>query len=206
MDAFDVCGACACYIKRREARCPFCDAVHVPAKRADVRLRSRVSRAQWLAYGATFVVAGCAPSATTAEQAADATTQDADSIRDATADSTSSVDAAKDRGDDTLDAWTSPGPPDGGAGSGTFACDYDRRRCGLGTEYCLNAQGPGGGCFGYDAGWDSQCDASSPCACIHACYRLSSCRDDDAGGLYITCSPCYGAPPARLEKLARAVS
>jgi hypothetical protein len=28
------------------------------------------------------------------------------------------------------------------------------------------------------------------------------CTDDDAGGITIACHACYGAPPARLERLA----
>jgi hypothetical protein len=46
------------------------------------------------------------------------------------------------------------------------------------------------------------------CACLTlspACTPASggTCSDDDAGGLTVGCGHCYGAPPARLERLAR---
>jgi hypothetical protein len=46
------------------------------------------------------------------------------------------------------------------------------------------------------------------CECLTGCFAPPSasmvalCMDDEAGGVTIACHSCYGAPPARLERLA----
>jgi hypothetical protein len=56
--------------------------------------------------------------------------------------------------------------------------------------------------------WDAAaCDGGyRRCACVTVSCTLGAsgpglCTDDDAGGVTVTCGSCYGAPPARLERL-----
>ena len=85
----------------------------------------------------------------------------------------------------------------------TFPCDYDAFGCVRATEYCRSGVtqcGPAG-CISIPPA----CLATPTCACIvgAADYGVGSCDGDDAGALAITC-PCYGSPPARLERLKAA--
>lgn len=59
MNAYDVCEACACHIKRQENECPFCGAQHTPKPRLPMPSVPRLSRAQWLAFGSSLAVTGC---------------------------------------------------------------------------------------------------------------------------------------------------
>jgi hypothetical protein len=228
MSGFDVCTACACYIKRHEALCPFCGAPHVAAPRAALHSRRRVSRAQWLAFGSTLAAAGC--TTTSAEQGVDAsTTTDAEAIHEAAADSTVVVDATADAvgfgvdaaGDvrDAGDEWTSALDGSCATWSGVFACTFSSDNdascvpCGRGSHYCVSDRSntPTKGCFDNGAGpfaMDPQCDAGSYCACFRLQnYGQCRCVDlDDAGAIEVSCFGCYGAPPARLERLAPLVS
>jgi hypothetical protein len=73
MDAYEVCGACACHIKSHELACPFCGAPHVRGPGRARRLLTRGSRAQWLAFGSTLALTGCSDgsSSTPSAQLAD---------------------------------------------------------------------------------------------------------------------------------------
>jgi hypothetical protein len=42
------------------------------------------------------------------------------------------------------------------------------------------------------------------CACLSVTCNSGWCDDDHAGGITVSCGSCYGAPPPRLERLARA--
>jgi hypothetical protein len=59
MNAYDLCSNCARHIKTHESRCPFCGATHTRKRHAARQLLSRMSRAQWLAFGSTLAVVGC---------------------------------------------------------------------------------------------------------------------------------------------------
>ncbi len=53
--------------------------------------------------------------------------------------------------------------------------------------------------------WDaSACDGGyRRCECLTVTCGYGYCTDDEAGGVTVSCGACYGAPPARLERLAR---
>lgn len=73
---------------------------------------------------------------------------------------------------------------------------------------CLGDSGPDGSCSS-TLTWELQkCDGGyRSCACLTLnCggYPGSAqCTDQDGGGVTVSCGHCYGAPPARLERLAR---
>jgi hypothetical protein len=95
MDAYDVCIACACHIKREEPTCPLCGALHTPKARARSRLLPRMSRAEWLAFGSTLAVVGCTehfPRPPPSQQVADATMAGANAADDAMALETGTAD------------------------------------------------------------------------------------------------------------------
>jgi hypothetical protein len=51
------------------------------------------------------------------------------------------------------------------------------------------------------------CRASHTCECIGDCRHVATCNqcsEDDAGHVVQFIGPCYGAPPARLERLVAA--
>jgi hypothetical protein len=108
----------------------------------------------------------------------------------------------------------------GFAGDAAVVCDSQ-------TQYCHLHSGNASGatcqtlpfaCLAYpplpDAGMfcqfsaASSCDAGLRCSCIAlgvynaAADTCWACADNDAGGLTMSCGSCYGAPPARLEKVA----
>jgi hypothetical protein len=107
--------------------------------------------------------------------------------------------------------------------SGTFPCG--NVMCDRATQWCHAASGgalwnscrplattcadpypPGdAGCGNGTFCWYADCDGGlRRCACVTTCGYYGWCSDDDAGGITVGCGPCYGAPPARLERLARA--
>ena len=121
---------------------------------------------------------------------------------------------------------------DGGSSNGvvasrSFPCGTDvdaSLQCERATQICLSLSGGGGfSCISQDgstlhayqggtyASPDSaavSCDAcAGPAGCTFyygppgSCWP-SSCSEDDAGGVTVSCGECYGAPPARLERLA----
>jgi hypothetical protein len=53
--------------------------------------------------------------------------------------------------------------------------------------------------------WDAAaCAGGTPrCGCLTVTCPNGTCADDDAGGITVSCGTCYGAPPARLERMAR---
>jgi hypothetical protein len=120
---------------------------------------------------------------------------------------------------------------DGGSSNGvvagpSFPCGTDvdaSLKCERATQICVYfSGGPGFTCIsqdgstlhGYQGGtWASpdsaaiSCDACAAGGCTFyydppgGCWP-SSCSQDDAGGVTVSCGECYGAPPARLERLA----
>jgi hypothetical protein len=128
----------------------------------------------------------------------DATREDA--ALDAGADA-ERKDAAHDAGVDT-DAGLCTGKP------GTFPCvlsGYSGVCCNRATEYCQTVATFGAYCEEVDAHFPPQCQKSRTCECLDgSAVFLGSCRsceEDDAGDILIACGACYGAPPARLERL-----
>jgi hypothetical protein len=219
MDAYEVCSSCACHIKRTELRCPFCAAPHASSARV-ARFASRMSRAQWLAFGSTLTLVSCSgavqplPSSGTdsgspSQQTADASTSpgwDARNPTSATEDSGRDTDAvaAADAGSPTDDAATEASAC---AVTGAFTCNGTT--CDRASQYCQMYNGGNEvGCQADDAGFNfpPQCYGCPTCACIgQQLTGTCHCVDiDDGGGIGIECIGCYGAPPARLERLLAA--
>ena len=72
--------------------------------------------------------------------------------------------------------------------------------CDMATSYCS---------FGYCTRLSVACIGHGNCECLTSnCNEpKTSCQSDGTGGLDFGCYPtqgCYGSPPARLERLARA--
>jgi len=206
MNGFDVCSSCRRHVKSRETRCPFCKTTR--AARADVRLRApRVSRAHWLAFGATVAamsaggVVGCSGSEPgngtgQPDRTGDASTHDGSVAEGGVADG-SVADAAHDASHDAkADATTSCTVASGRSACGSTTCDNR-------TQWCDTRAGI---CNALDAGFlfPSECSSCPTCACatphlIPSCM----CQELDGGGVGLACHTCYGAPPARLERTAR---
>jgi hypothetical protein len=88
--------------------------------------------------------------------------------------------------------------------SGTFACAG--QTCDRSTQLCMEN---GSGCVAYDGVIPEQqpeagsCGACPSCACLQpTLWGSCHCTEDDAGSIAISCGGCYGAPPARLERIA----
>ena len=75
--------------------------------------------------------------------------------------------------------------------------------CGSFATTCTPYRGVGDACAGSDFYWDAAtCDGGlRRCECLTMTCMEGWCRDDDAGGITLSCGPCYGAPPARRERL-----
>jgi hypothetical protein len=236
MDAYEVCTACSCHIKTTESCCPFCGVPRAPKARATMRPWVRMSRAQWLAFGSTLAVVGCTehfPAAPAPPQVADATMPEATASDDSSTPETGTWDEAKAVEASTSDQVT--GLEAAALGDAGWDASLDDaadaiaiadvhfpcgRSCDPATQYCFeNDRGPGPACIDQDAynGTASvaqQCLTSFTCACladagagvtqnngIAGCF----CSDWEAG-VFISCILCYGSPPARLERLLRALS
>jgi hypothetical protein len=222
MDAYEVCSSCACHIKRAEVRCPVCAAPRTMSANV-TRLAARMSRAQWLAFGSTLTLVSCsgavqpapsngADSGSPSQEVADANAPPAwDGSRP-----TSVADAGGHDADAEAVADTgSPGDdaaPEASACtvSGTFACAG--ATCDRASQFCeIYSGGTEFGCLADDAGagtfsFPPECYGCPTCACVGP--KLGGpcqCIDiDDGGGIGIECIGCYGAPPARLERLLAA--
>jgi hypothetical protein len=175
MDRFHLCSGCACYVKREDPVCPFCGASAPPrpSRAALADPARRMSRAQWLAFGAALSVTGCSSGAPTQGATEEVTVTTADGGKTQVA-----VCASR---------------------SGYFPCgghDY----CDRSIQACVD-----GVCEAYDT--LGSCAGCPTCDCLRS--ACTSCTDDGNGGLTADdsqCNPssggCYGAPPARLERLS----
>jgi hypothetical protein len=183
MDAYDLCSACACHIKTEESNCPFCGASHAERPRTARRWFTRVSRAQWLAFGSALAAVGCSgehSSVSSAQEVAGGATG-ACGVASATFVCHPYALQSGDRTDD------------GGV-------------CKRATQYCQLWPGPGGGgCLSKDdpaSALPVECRACPTCSCVMQHGGCSCVEFDDAGGIGMTCTVgCYGSPPARLERL-----
>jgi hypothetical protein len=171
-----------------------------------------MSRAHWLAYGSTLTVLGCLGSrSTTSDTDVDAATQGEETTPplDDAARVTPLDDAA----------WKAEA---GGQDTRPLPCGPEvdaSLQCNRLTHYCFNETRGGGGysCVSDDAG-PLATDGGAACSCLtsdlgpygclfnfsiptSSCYA-AECTRDDAGGVTVSCHTCYGAPPARLERLA----
>lgn len=178
MNGYEVCTACACLIKAHESKCPFCAAARTATAPSILKALPRTSRAQWLALCSTLAMAGCSGEAPPA-------TQDA---------------GAADGHTSNGDAATTPVP------QGTLACGASNgvQTCSRASQYCMIDANARASCVDFAT---SPCAASHTCACVDKVLNdpvHCGCGDDGSGGIEASCSPCYGSPPARLErKIAR---
>jgi hypothetical protein len=183
MDDFDVCASCSCHIKRSERACPFCGARHASTPRPARQHVPRMSRGKWLAFGGTLALLGCSGTAVPAPAG------DAGAIS-------------------AINPWFDPVGSQGCpvALSGTFVCGTST--CSRATEHCaLLSGGVNNGCEANDAGYPfpAQCLSCPTCDCVTPTLANTSCTCvelDNGEGIGLECHGCYGAPPARLERLA----
>ncbi len=155
----------------------------------------------------------------------DAATADAEVTAEVDARQASAADAVKDAA--AGDVATDDGIPFASA-DGSFPCvtasGHGPTTCDRGTQWCYHFGGVDSyvcrsfdhTCMYVDAPADAGCtpafywDAAAcdggyrRCACVTAtCLGGGTCSDDDAGGITVNCisGTCYGAPPARPERL-----
>jgi len=214
------CPSCQCLIKENEAACPFCGAM-TPRPAVRGAGAPRMSRAAWAALASSAVVGGLAATA-----ACSSTSPSSDVAAEA-GDDGSSPEAEADAAPD-LDADAAAhhdaeaGLHHDGSAHHTFPCGD--ASCSLATQYCSKGSAappctptgaPDYACYTRDgdSGYPPQCLDAASCACVAQYLPASnpwesySCADAvDGGGVVIwvasSCNPCYGAPPARLERLA----
>jgi hypothetical protein len=191
MNPYDVCASCARYVKQAESTCPFCGALE-RVQSAPARGHSeRMSRSAWLAYGGSALAfLGCTNGGIVSSSNPDASAGAA---------------ALGDAGFLCVRAGSQP----------FFDADIV---CNRTSEWCYTNHGfEPTGCLSLattcappvlaDAcssvfDWDAAaCDGGTPrCSCLTLTCS-GWCADDDAGGITVSCGSCYGAPPARHERL-----
>jgi hypothetical protein len=206
MASLSPCPSCACFVKDEDAVCPFCDAVI--ASRPVAPRAPRMSRAAWLAFGAT-AIAAAGVALVACSSGADPTGTTAGKQQGAPPDADADADAD--------------------AGPARFQCfgDHDASAwCLTGLEFCsgffVSGSCPSSAqCEPIDATpYTAACAATPTCDCIGPklppdnisqygsdYYR---CKDLPGSGVEVDeegvgCGGCYGAPPARLERLRGAV-
>jgi hypothetical protein len=213
MHTFRSCASCACYVRRHESRCPFCDAPLPSALPQPAPLRGRMGRAHWFALGSTLVTAGCSSSSAPSAAPDPLVQRQADAARDAEDFEASTV----------VDASAQLPPVDAAANAQTetFACGAGA--CDLSTDFCWCD-------WGADAATDSNecscqpvpvaCDGRLACRCVsppdpsNCASGTPQCAELSPGVLAILpcqpapgrlLGPCYGSPPPPFGR-ARALS
>jgi hypothetical protein len=101
-------------------------------------------------------------------------------------------------------------------GGGALTCDRATEYCyTYNTSYCVPCSNGNWRCVAVDSDaglfyFPRQCATSFTCACLAEAGSVGGSCDcielDDSGAVGISCHACYGSPPARLERLSRAVS
>lgn len=180
------CPACSRHVKSSDPVCPFCGAPSAPSRPAPPRATQRVSRARWLAFGpAVAVLVGCGGTVSTSPSPEQRAASDAGGTTQGVAGDT---------------------PPPGAVCSfrgGFFDCGGIL--CDRSIEACYrNASGGTGSCVWYGA-LDPSCGSCPTCACLGSDTASGeTCSQDFEGSMTVVTSQhgCYGAPPARLERIA----
>lgn len=217
MNPLYTCSGCFRHIKGHESTCPFCDTPTEQRNAPLPRIR-RVSRSEWLALGSSLTMASCAGTPHIGTQE----TSGGDG-----AGGTSSISSQLPSGGyhSTLGGSYAGGgyTQYASGGSSLGATDYllpaDAGSLACGTGYCDGATQvcaslpapPLYRCVDYKAvgstNGTSVCTAPVPsCSCYTtpvADHYACNCADID-GGVLLSCHTCYGAPPARFERLAMA--
>jgi hypothetical protein len=156
-----------------------------------------MSRGTWLALG-SLAIAGCSGAIVSPSDgdAGPTATTGSDAASESGARGSDGAAPAPDAAHCTVDR------------SATFACG-PAVTCNRATEYCRLTTGTHepNGCEPDDAyPFPPECVACPTVACLQA-HATGSCLAtelDDGAGIGLACGGCYGAPPPRLERLARA--
>ena len=176
MTSLQPCPSCACHVKRQDAQCPFCRAI-CSWRPVAAPAASRMSRGQWLALGSTMALLGCS--------GASGSTSPGDG----------GAGSAQERAGDAAVCPTRSGY----FTCGGNVCDRSVQVCVERSSLCVptDALGP------FErAAPPVQCGACPTCDCLQpALISSCHCQEDDAGTIRISCAGCYGAPPARLDRL-----
>jgi hypothetical protein len=199
-------------VKSHEPACPFCGQVLAPTTSgpAPGRATKRISRAAWLALGSAAMT-GCT-GGQVASRAGESPT-DA-SVRDASGSETTAVRDALATDDAADGAGQTSDPADAADAraleAGPIGLPCGGLTCEAGAEFCVVFYG----CETYEvpSGPEPQCVSIASCGEAGAGFNCpdiapgnNSCYPIDDSGLSFTssadCNPCYGAPPARLERL-----
>jgi hypothetical protein len=220
MRPFTPCPRCSRLVFRRDASCPFCGATCVHAVAPAQPVQARVSRAVFLAVGsvAPALAAGACsdkPVVPIPEDRFDASIAEADAVP--------ALDAATVR-----DAGSCRPLPEKGTGCGSAACDVTTEYCshtevaerpcsdGCWTEgnYACRKRNEPTDPSTYYPTFPKECIDTPTCACVAphlpklapgAAYNVSCL--DLRGTVQLqfldtaSCGYCYGAPPARLDRL-----
>jgi hypothetical protein len=192
MSDYRPCPECACHLKEREERCPFCGAAGLARAAAPRPRLPRMSRGQWLALAPTLALFGCFGAVSAADPH--------ELLREA---------AAKDTFPNSSTVKCTEK-------TGTFGCGEGT--CYLSTQACYNGQCVAYSDVEAILAVQSCGDCPS-CGCIDTCNFY--CTDNGFGGITLSdaaCNPpsaqppsfeppsssqgCYGSPPARPERRA----
>jgi hypothetical protein len=219
MNRYQPCSSCACHVRHDDARCPFCDAPNAARAARSIRL-PRMSRAQWLAFGSTLAFVGCTgnvapippdPGAGDGAKDAGNATHDSGSPQGpeggvATEAGIAHEDAgAAQEAGETAEASTDEGGTILGCATRTGYYECGGNVCDRSIQACFSGE-----CEWYgDLAATTSADASASCGPCPSCtclqgviYPNCTCSEDAQGTVVISCGGCYGAPPARLERLA----
>jgi hypothetical protein len=196
---------------------PTVDAGHAESSAPDARLADDTARVDSMADddvpGDSVTIADASDVPGDSVTIADASDVPGDSVTIADTSDVATSDAASDQNRDVTDEDTSDPYDDAGP---TFVCNSSPSSlCRRNEEYCLYPNDPLGmrhtQCIAYTAGdpyapYPSQCMPVPTCACLKTVWQgLStggvSCYDDGLGAVSVSWSPCYGCPPARIERL-----
>ncbi len=212
MLTFSSCSVCARHVKSHERACPFCGvALGMRDVEATVLAR-RTSRGEWLARGSALVLAGCSGAGLGGQgpdaSAIDASGEGGSMLTEASEASEAGSVAASSEASAAFFSCSDGGPSVALGPEVPFTCppaDWGQPQasCDRRTQYCAFSGGgfacvPIRGICAY--GGDLSCDSGVfGCNCLP---RFATPCTDDGSGAVATDTPCYGAPPARLERLA----
>jgi len=190
MNPYYVCENCRCHVKRADPTCPFCGTASRRAMApfsSSLARSARLSRAQWLAYGAAVAAFACTGRAT---MMGDGSEQQ----------------PAAPLGDGGFPCIGPNGPLSLDCQRASEWCytnhGFDPTECVPLTTTCA-PDDPSDACSSVVT-WDAAaCDGGIPsCACLTVTCGSGFCLEDEAGGVTVSCGSCYGAPPARPTRTA----
>jgi len=211
--AFYACSSCSRYVKEHENACPFCGAARGGSEHTVRSFSIRgISRGQWLTAGAAaLALVSCdAPNGDAFFECSVTVPTDGGAISATYCEKRMQYCSAQ----GTCVTIADSGPCAVVSPGNVCLCDEDAgvavQRCSTKGFFDCSA---GGSPVSYCEKWTQYCSTQGTCVTIAdagSCAVASSgtyqCTcTEDAGATFQTCtshSGCYGAPPARLERLA----